>query len=133
MNEKLFEERALEARRLKESGAYNCAQAVAIALKDEAGLDEETLGSLTAGFCAGMGTQKATCGALVGANMVLGLKTNRRGTLRFSASMFREFESRCGASICKDLKTLVDGKPLCPCGECVYNAVISYYKATESL
>ena len=31
--------------------------------------------SVAAGFCAGMGNLEATCGALIGAVMVAGLKT----------------------------------------------------------
>ena len=37
-----------------------------------------------------------------------------------------EFAKRCGALRCKDLKTITDGKPLCPCEECVRNAVMIY-------
>ena len=36
------------------------------------------------------------------------------------------FCERCGAIKCKDLKTITNGKPLCPCEECVRNAVMIY-------
>ena len=37
-----------------------------------------------------------------------------------------EFGRRCGAIKCRDLKAITDGKPLCPCEECVRNAVLIY-------
>ena len=40
--------------------------------------------------------------------------------------MLETFRDRCGATRCKDLKAITDGKPLCPCEECVRNAVLIY-------
>ena len=37
----------------------------------------------------------------------------------------RNFESKCGATICKDLKGVKTGIPRCPCPECVRNAVLA--------
>ena len=53
----------------KNSGKYNCAQAVTTALADQTGLQEEQMKQISAGFCAGMGNMQATCGALIGAGM----------------------------------------------------------------
>ena len=119
-------ERAEKAVQLKTSGMYNCAQSVTAALADETGLTEEQLCQVSAGFCAGMGNLEATCGALIGAGMVAGLKTQGRGTLGKVKMIQEEFGRRCGAIKCKDLKTVTDGKPLCPCEECVRNAVMIY-------
>ncbi len=119
-------ERAEKAAALKSSGQYNCAQAVAAVLADETSLTEEQLTQLTAGFCAGMGNMEATCGALIGAGMITGLKTEGKGTLRLTRELQEEFGRKCGAIRCKDLKAAVDGKPLCPCEDCVRNAVIAY-------
>jgi len=33
--------------------------------------------------------------------------------------------AECGATICKDLKGIENGAPLCPCPECVRNAVLA--------
>ena len=110
---------------LKSSGQYNCAQAVLEALRDQTGLDEETLKQLGSGFCAGMGNMEATCGALIAANMALGLK-KQRGTLPLSKQLIEGFKEACGATKCHDLKQLTDGKPLCPCDTCVRNAVLLY-------
>ena len=42
---------------------FNCAQAVACAYCDKAGIDEKTMFQLTEGFGLGMGGMKGTCGA----------------------------------------------------------------------
>lgn len=122
-------ERAQKAVELKTSGGYNCSQAVTAALADQTPFTEEQLKNLAAGFCAGMGNLEATCGALIGAGMVAGLKTEGAGTLKITRQMLETFKDRCGAIRCKDLKTMTDGKPLCPCEECVRNAVMIYGEA----
>ena len=119
-------ERADKAVELKTSGKYNCAQSVTAALADETDLTEEQLCRISAGFCAGMGNMEATCGALIGAGMITGLKTEGKGTLSKTRQIQEEFAKRCGALKCRDLKTVTDGKPLCPCEECVRNAVMIY-------
>lgn len=121
-----IQERADRAVELKMSGAFNCAQSVTAALADETSLTEEQLKQISAGFCAGMGNLEATCGALIGAGMIAGLKTEGNGTLKITRQIQETFRDRCGAIKCKDLKTITDGKPLCPCEECVRNAVLIY-------
>jgi C_GCAxxG_C_C family probable redox protein len=121
-----IEERADKAVELKTSGGYNCSQAVTAVLADQTSLLEEQLKQVSAGFCAGMGNLEATCGALIGAGMIAGLKTEGKGTLKVSRQMLETFRDRCGATRCKDLKAITDGKPLCPCEECVRNAVLIY-------
>jgi len=119
-------ERAEKAAELKLSGKYNCSQAVTAALADQTGLSEEQLKQISAGFCVGMGNLEATCGALIGAVMVAGMKTEGNGTVRVAKEIQESFKEKCGAIRCKDLKTLTDGKPLCPCDDCVRNAVKTY-------
>ena len=121
-----IQERAQKAVDLKTKGGYNCSQAVTAALADQTKLDAEILKQLTAGFCAGMGNLEATCGALIGAGMITGLKTEGNGTLMKNKVLLETFQNRCGATKCKDLKSIVDGKVVCPCEECVRNAVLSY-------
>ena len=120
-----LKERAEKAVELKATG-YNCAQAVSIALADETGLTEEQLRQIAAGFGAGMGNLEATCGALVGAVMIAGMKTEGKGTIKPARMIQETFKERCGAIKCKDLKTSTDGKPLCSCEDCVRNAVLVY-------
>lgn len=121
-----LKDRADKAVELKVAGGYNCSQAVTAALADETDLTEEQLKNITAGFCAGMGNLEATCGALIGAGMIAGLKTEGKGTLPVARQIQETFRDRCGAIKCKDLKTITDGKPLCPCEDCVRNAVMIY-------
>ncbi len=121
-----LKERVERAVELKNSGMYNCAQAVTAVLSDQTELAEEQLKRISAGFCAGMGNMEATCGALIGAGMVAGLKTEGKGTLGITRQIQEEFATRCGALKCKDLKAMTDGKPLCPCDDCVRNAVMIY-------
>ncbi len=121
-----LKERAEMAVELKNSGRCNCAQAVTAALADETPLSEESLKQLSAGFCAGMGNLEATCGALIGAGVITGLKTEGKGTLPVTRKIQEEFNDRCGAIKCKELKAITDGRPLCACEDCVRNAVMIY-------
>ena len=112
-----------QAVELKHNG-YNCCQAVLCAFKDEVDLPEEKLKQIGAAFGGGMGTMEATCGALCGAQMLLGLK-NYKGSpiIKDAAEVHREFSKACGASICKQLKGIDTGKVLCACDDCIRNAV----------
>lgn len=118
-----IEERAARAVELK--AGCNCAQAVALAFADALPLNEATLMKLAAGYGAGMGCMEATCGALVGAVMAAGLLTDGQGTGRMARATLAGFQDRCGATICKDLKGIATGTVLCPCTECVRNAVLA--------
>lgn len=64
-----------------------------------------------------------------GAVMVAGILTDGKGTPRISKELVQNFERKCGATICKDLKGIGTGKVLCPCPECVRNAVLSLGEA----
>ena len=123
-----FDEAANRAVGLKQTGQCNCCQAVAVALAEETGLSEDTMKKIASGFCVGMGTMKATCGALIGAVMVAGMKLDGNGTVKYSKTMSEEFEAMSGALTCKDLKGIDTGVVICPCDQCVRNAVMSYAK-----
>lgn len=105
---------------------YNCCQAVAVALTDQTNLSSEQLCQLASGFGLGMGNMEATCGALVGAGLVAGLHTQGNGTVRLTRQISEHFKSKCGAVICKELKGIGTGKVLCPCDQCVKNAILAY-------
>lgn len=113
-------------------GGYNCAQAVIKSLSDNYNLPPEDMLKMTAGFAVGMGCMETTCGALVGANMITGIRTDGNGTVNKSRALFREFEDACGATICKDLKGRDTGKVICPCDDCVRNAVIAAMNILDS-
>ena len=95
-----LKERAEKAVELKATG-YNCAQAVSIALADETGLTEEQLRQIAAGFGAGMGNLEATCGALVGAVMIAGMKTagNMLTKALFRRSIWTAFRKVAGLKV----------------------------------
>ena len=108
----------------KHSG-YNCAQAVIQGLSELYDVDSEEMEKMSAGFGVGMGTMEATCGALIGANMVIGKCTNGQKTIMKSKELFHGFEQSSGATVCKELKGIESGKVLCSCDDCVKNAVIT--------
>lgn len=112
-----------EAVERKRSGRCNCAQSVACCYADVVGIDEDTLGRVTAAFGSGMGTMTGTCGALVGAGVVIGAaigdRTLARGVMK---RIVQTFEARNGATICRDLKGIGTGVPLRACNDCVADA-----------
>ena len=67
--------------------------------------------------------------AFLSLHMVAGILTDGKGTPRISKELVQNFERKCGATICKDLKGIETGKVLCPCPECVRNAVLSLGEA----
>lgn len=123
--------RAEKAVEYKHSG-YNCAQAVLAAYSDELSLDESTLKRLGASFGVGMGTLDATCGALCAAQMVLGLNNYiGKPILSDAGKLYSEFKALCGSTHCGELKGIATGAVLCPCDDCVRNAVIALEKCIK--
>ena len=107
----------------------NCCQAVARAFADTLALDEATIMNLASGFGSGMGTMEGTCGALVGAIMVAGLRSQGKGTPALARTILPRFKELCGATACRDLKGIGTGKVLCSCDNCVRNAVLAAAEA----
>lgn len=108
---------------LKKSGLCNCAQAVACAFCAEVGLDHDTMAAATSAFGGGMGTTHGTCGALIGAGVVVGLTERDRNRSRAAMKQIMEqFERRNGATICRCLKGIDTGKMLRACDDCVADA-----------
>ncbi len=104
----------------------NCCQAVLLAFADKLPLDETMLRQIGSGFGSGMGCMEATCGALCGAVMAAGfLNTTGRPTAMLSRQILQDFRTRCGATICGDLKGVGTAKVLCSCDDCVKNAVLA--------
>lgn len=120
-----IQERADFAANLKATGQCNCTQSVLKAFEDKINIAPEELAKLSAGFAAGMGCMESTCGALIGAVMVAGMATDGKGTPRYSKELVNNFKGKCGATICKELKGIETGKELCPCPQCVRNAVLA--------
>lgn len=108
-------EKAVE---LKNSGC-NCTQAILLAYQDLLDLPPEKLEALGSYFQFGMGDATSTCGALLGAALVLGCIEGKGNKMLKAKELNRAFEERAGALICKDLKGLETGVCLCPCSKCV--------------
>lgn len=104
---------------------FNCAQAVVLAYYDLFDIDEKTAMRAAEGFGFGMGAMATTCGALSGAVMLAGLKSSdgnlldgpksKKETYSYSKQLVSEFESRCGAINCHQLKS---GQKV-SCDECI--------------
>jgi Putative redox-active protein (C_GCAxxG_C_C). len=101
----------------------NCCQAVLVAFADVLGRSEAELLRMGSGFGSGMGTMEGTCGALVGAELLLGIIKDGAPVMRDARTLHRAFTETCGASLCKDLKGRDTGKVLCSCDDCVRAAV----------
>ena len=104
-------------------GTHNCAQAVISTYADLIGIDEATARNLGNAFGAGMGTMEGTCGALVGAGIILGLATKDRVEARKGMrQVMTQFQQRNGATQCKLLKGVGTGVALRECTGCVADA-----------
>jgi len=118
-----MESRKFDAAEKKRSGRYNCAQAITCTYCDMAGVDENTALNIGNAFAAGMGNMEGTCGALVGAGIILGLiKKDRAISAREMRQIMTKFQQRNGATQCKLLKGIDSGKVLRECPDCVADA-----------
>ncbi len=89
----------------KRCGSHNCAQAIVHTYADIAGLDEQTAMNVGNAFAAGMGNMEGTCGALVGAGMVLGMvNKDKAKSMKQMREIMTKFQERNGATQCKLLK-----------------------------
>ena len=118
-----METRKFDAAEKKRCGSHNCAQAVLCSYCDLTGIDEETSRNMTTAFAAGMGNMEGTCGALVGAGIVLGLvKRDKMRSMKLMREIMTRFQLEAGATQCRQLKGVDSGKPLLPCPQCVATA-----------
>lgn len=98
----------------------NCCQSVLLAFADLTGLSPDVLKKIGAPFGGGMGCMEGTCGALCGAETILGLVKAGGGPVRGdAAALHRAFTAKCGSSLCKEIKGRDTGKVLCSCPDCV--------------
>ena len=111
---------------------YNCAQAVACAFAEEAGIDKEVLFKACEGFGLGMGGMQGTCGAISGAVILAGFKNSdgnvdnpgtKASTYQLSREIMEKFEKKNKASRCRDLKGIDTGVVLRSCPDCIMDAV----------
>lgn len=102
----------------------NCAQSVLLAFQEELGKSTDELRALGDSFGLGMGGMEATCGALTGAAMVVGLlNRSDKPSKQIMNDILHAFQDQAGATLCRDLKGRDTGKALCSCDDCIRIAV----------
>lgn len=91
---------------------FNCAQSTAAAFAEDAGLPEETITAMMAGFGGGIGGSRELCGAVTGMVWALGLKggsydphDNAAKTELYAKvrEAITEFIDRFGTTSCREL------------------------------
>lgn len=118
-----METKKSEAAEKKRSNKYNCAQAITCTYCQNVGIDEQTAFDLGAPFGAGMGNMEGTCGALIGAGIILGLKNKDKvKSLTGMKQIITKFQERNNATQCKLLKGKETQKVLRECPDCVADA-----------
>ena len=79
---------------------------------------------LGAAFGGGMGGMEGDCGALIGAEMLLGLLEYKGTPMHKDAkSLYDTFKEKVCATSCGEIKGINTGKMLCTCDDCVRYAV----------
>lgn len=107
----------------KRCGSHNCAQAIICTYADQIGLDDATARNVGNAFAAGMGNMEGTCGALVGAGIVLGMATKDKAqSMKAMRQVMTQFQQRNGATQCRLLKGVGTKEPLRKCPDCVADA-----------
>ena len=107
----------------KRCGSHNCAQAIVCTYADQIGLDDATARNVGNAFAAGMGNMEGTCGALVGAGIVLGMATKDKAqSMKAMRQVMTRFQQRNGATQCRLLKGGGTKEMLRECPDCVADA-----------
>ncbi len=107
----------------KHCGSHNCAQAIVHTYADIAGMDEQLAMKVANAFGAGMGNMEGTCGALVGAGIVLGmLNKDKAKAMKDMRQIMMKFQTRNSATQCKVLKGVGTKIVLRECPLCVADA-----------
>lgn len=113
-----IKERSERARNYFTSG-YNCAQAVFLAYRDIAALDEELAATVSAPFGGGMGRLREVCGAVSGMTMVAGFLSpnplpndneNKKQCYATVQSLAEAFRQENGSIVCRELLGLAQQK-----------------------
>ena len=89
------------------NSGVNCAQAVALAFKDEVNMSEEQIKKIMIGFGGGFGRQRLTCGAVSGMTFVLSyLKSDgvdKLACYELIQKACADIKAELGSLICADL------------------------------
>lgn len=107
----------------KRCNSHNCAQAILHTYADVAGISEEAAMNIAGAFGGGMGCMEGTCGALVGAGLVLGLANKDKiKSMKQMRQVMTKFHERNGATQCKLLKGVGTKVMLRECPDSVTDA-----------
>ena len=107
----------------KRCNSHNCTQAILHTYADVAGISEEAAMNIAGAFGGGMGCMEGTCGALVGAGLVLGLANKDKiKSMKQMRQVMTKFQERNGATQCKLLKGVGTKVMLRECPDCVADA-----------
>ena len=107
----------------KRCNSHNCAQAILHTYADVAGISEEAAMNIAGAFGGGMGCMEGTCGALVGAGLVLGLANKDKvKSMKQMRQVMTKFQERNVATQCKLLKGVGTKVMLRECPDCVADA-----------
>lgn len=91
---------------------YNCAQAVALAYKDELNMSEEDISKMTSSFGGGMGRLREVCGAVSGMFLVAGILfgysdpkdyEGKKSHYELVQHLAEKFKNINGSIVCKEL------------------------------
>lgn len=113
-----IEERVARAKELF-LGGYNCAQAVFIAYRDLADIDEPTAATFAAPFGGGMGRLREVCGAVSGMTMCAGYlapnsmpndNENKKRCYAMVQEFAEKFRAENGSIVCRELLGLTQQK-----------------------
>lgn len=115
----------------RQSG-HNCCQSVLAAFADKMDISPDVLKRMGASFGGGMGNMEGPCGALCGAEMALGLIIYKGKPIHAAARKVQSnFVETTGSQICREIKGIDTGKMLCPCEDCIRNAVTALETVLE--
>jgi C_GCAxxG_C_C family probable redox protein len=99
---------------------FNCAQAVFSTVAEDLGLDAETAARTATAFGGGMARMGATCGAVTGAFMAIGLargndlpadKEAKEKAYALASEFVERFKARHGSIVCRELLGCDIGTP----------------------
>ena len=123
LTSRLMKTRKQMAAEEKRCNSHNCAQAILHTYADVAGISEEAAMNIAGAFGGGMGCMEGTCGALVGAGLVLGLANKDKvKSMKQMRQVMTKFQERNGATQCKLLKGVGTKVMLRECPDCVADA-----------
>lgn len=110
---------------------YNCSQSVACAFCDKAGMEEKDLFRVMEAFGLGGGDMAGTCGAVAGAQALIGLihssakleaPDSKQNSYKIAKELNAKFREMNQSTICGELKGAATGTPLRSCNGCIEDA-----------